>query len=109
MSYISSRFFTTLRIVTLVAAATFVPTWVAAQTAELRGEVTDPSGDVLPGVTVTIRQEATGIERVAVTDEQGAFRVPALQPGPYVVDSELQGFGNDSRRVTLTVGQVTVK
>ncbi len=37
---------------------------------------------------------------------QGVFRAPALQPGPYSVDSSLSGFGTDSRRLVLTVGQI---
>jgi len=77
-----------------------------AQTAELRGAVEDSTGSALPGVTVTIVNTATGVERVAVTDDQGGFRVPALQPGPYTVESTLSGFNNDTRQVVLTVGQV---
>ena len=77
-----------------------------AQTAELRGSVEDSSGSALPGVTVTIVNTATGVARVVVTDDQGSFRVPALQPGPYTVESSLSGFNNDTRTVVLTVGQV---
>jgi hypothetical protein len=91
----------------LVLATLLVfPILASAQTAELRGSVADSSGGVLPGVSVTIRQEATGVERSVVTDEQGIFRVPALQPGPYAVESILMGFGKDLRKVVLTVGQV---
>ena len=57
-------------------------------------------------MTVTIVNTATGVERVVVTDEQGGFRVPALQPGPYTVESSLTGFGSDTQKVVLTVGQV---
>jgi hypothetical protein len=89
-----------------LAALLFFPALASAQTAELRGSVADPSGAVLPGVNVNIRQEATGVERSVVTDTQGNFRVPALQPGPYVVESTLMGFNTDTRRVVLTVGQV---
>ena len=89
-----------------LAALVFVPTIASAQTAEMRGQVSDSSGAVLPGVTVTIRHEATGVERVVVSDAQGGFRVPALQPGPYVVESLLTGFGSDVQKVVLTVGQV---
>jgi hypothetical protein len=96
-----------LCLVSLVfALLTLLPTPGYSQTAELRGAVADSSGGVLPGVTITIRQEDTGVERVVVTDEQGTFRVPALQPGPYSVSAELQGFGKEARRVVLTVGQV---
>jgi hypothetical protein len=93
-------------VVALFAAVGLLPAAAGAQTAELRGSVTDTSGAILPGVTVTIRHEGTGVERLVVTDDQGTFRVPAVQPGPYAVAAELQGFGKDARRVVLTVGQV---
>ena len=92
-------------LVILLTPLVLMPAVAHAQTAELRGSVADASGGVLPGVTVTVRQAATGVERVAVTDEQGDFRLPALQPGPYVIESELQGFGKDIRKAVLTVGQ----
>lgn len=91
--------------VSLVAFA-LLPGEAWAQTAELRGVVTDNSGAVLPGVNVAITNEATGVERAVVTDDQGTFRAPALQPGPYLVKSELMGFTTELRKVTLTVGEV---
>ena len=95
------------RIVTMfVAVLLLLPHAVLAQTAELRGAVTDSSGSALPGVTVTITNDSTGVERLVVTDEQGGFRAPALQPGPYTVASSLTGFGADTKKVVLTVGQV---
>lgn len=90
----------------LLAALLLLPALASAQTAELRGTVADSTGSALPGVTVTIVNSATGVERVVVTDEQGTFRVPALQPGPYTIESTLSGFGPDTRKVELTVGQV---
>ena len=103
----SHEFFKHLRLVLLViAAGGLFPSAGFAQTAELRGMVTDDSGGVLPGVTVTIKQVSTGIERTTVSDEHGLFRAPALQPGPYQVTSELQGFKTDLKSLTLTVGDV---
>lgn len=90
----------------LLAALLVRPGAAWAQTAELRGAVADSSGSALPGVTVTITNDSTGVERVVVTDQQGGFRVPALQPGPYTVASSLTGFGADTKKVVLTVGQV---
>jgi hypothetical protein len=91
----------------VVCAVGFVaPATVSAQTAELRGTVTDESGAVLPGVTVTVSNDATGVERSLITDGAGTFRAPSLQPGTYTITSELMGFGLDQRRVTVTVGEV---
>ncbi len=96
----------TVAVGVLLTALLALPAAVSAQTAELRGSVEDSTGSALPGVTVTIVNTATGVERVVVTDVQGGFRVPALQPGPYTVESSLTGFGNDTQKVVLTVGQV---
>ena len=90
----------------VLTALLFLPAAVFAQTAELRGFVADSSGSALPGVTVTILNVATGVERSVVTDDQGVFRAPLLQPGSYTVVSSLMGFGTDTRKLALTVGQV---
>jgi hypothetical protein len=52
-----------------------------AQTAELNGKVADQSGAVLPGVTVTVTNTATGLTRTVVTDGDGAYIVSNLPPG----------------------------
>ena len=66
-------------------------TWAQA-TAELNGRVTDESGAVLPGVTVTATQTATGFTRTAVTDGAGGWVMPNLPTGPYRLEVALQGF-----------------
>jgi hypothetical protein len=96
----------TLRYLVLLSLAVLTPLAAYGQTAELRGTVADQTGAVLPGVTVTIHNANTGLQRVLVTDAGGLFRAPALPPGPYHVTSELMGFKTDSRDVTLTVGAV---
>ena len=57
----------------------------------LSGTVTDSTGAVLPGVTVTAVHEATGNRFVGVTDERGVYRIPA-RVGAYQITAELQGF-----------------
>ena len=58
----------------------------------LVGTVRDASGGMVPGVTVTVTNVDTNAARVAVTDEQGAYRIGALEPGRYKVATELSGF-----------------
>ena len=72
----------------------FVPVAAMAQvsTAELNGRVTDSSGAVLPGVTVTATQTATALVRTVVTDESGAYLISNLPTGPYRLEVALQGF-----------------
>lgn len=83
---------------------------VSAQTtATLTGRVFDPSGAVLPGVTVTARSVDTGFQRVTVSDAQGRYTLAALTVGSYDIRAELAGFQTLVRQgVTLTVGDALV-
>ncbi len=67
------------------------PGW-AQGTAELSGRVMDPSGAVLPGVSVTITNEATAATRSTVTNETGTYRFSGLPPGVYTMEVVLAGF-----------------
>ncbi len=83
------RDFCTLALVCVLSTAT---AWAQLATAELNGRVTDSSGGVLPGVTVTATQTATGLVRTAVTDENGGYLISNLPTGPYRLEVALQGF-----------------
>ena len=58
----------------------------------LSGVVVDPSGGVLPGVTVEAKENATGVAYTAVSDDQGRYSIPNIMPGTYTVKVSLQGF-----------------
>jgi hypothetical protein len=58
----------------------------------LSGIVTDVSGGVIPGATVIVKNNATNVTYETVSNEQGAFSVPALDAGTYTVTVSLQGF-----------------
>jgi len=47
--------------------------WAQLSTAQLSGRVTDESGAVLPGATITVTQAGTGFTRADVTDGDGAY------------------------------------
>jgi hypothetical protein len=82
-----------------------VPTAGYAQEAVLAGMVTDSTGGVLPGVTVSAIHEATGNRFQTVTDERGLYRIPA-RVGGYQLTAELQGFTTLVRGgVQLLIGQ----
>jgi hypothetical protein len=75
----------------------------------IAGTVTDQTGAVLPGATITIRNEETGTIRELVTGADGRFRAPDLPPGPYAVTAALEGFVTVARRgIRLTVGREAV-
>ena len=69
-----------------------VPALAQLATAELNGRVTDESGAVLPGATVSVTQTATGLVRTAVTDSNGSYLMSSLPTGPYRLEVTLQGF-----------------
>jgi len=77
------------------------------QDATVSGTVTDSSGGVLPGVTVTALHEATGNTFVAVTNERGAFRLP-VRTGAFRITVELPNFATVNRTVELLLGQTAV-
>ena len=68
-----------------------------AQNAQIIGVLKDSSGGVLPGATISARNEETGLTRTAVSEAAGEYRLPALPPGRYTVTAELQGFTTESR------------
>ncbi len=75
----------------------------------IEGTVSDSSGGVLPGVTITVVNTDTGAERSVVTNEKGLYRAPLLSLGTYRVAAELQGFKKfEQTGVTLSAGQTAV-
>ena len=61
-------------------------------TGHLTGTVTDPSGAVLPGVTVVAKGAETGLTQQTVSSGAGDWRIAALPTGTYEVTFELDGF-----------------
>jgi len=81
---------------------------LAAQTTSgmIAGRVTDATGAVLPGATVTVINVRTGDKRVAVTNAQGLFRAPNLNPSEYEVHVELTGFSTViQKQIELSVSE----
>jgi len=83
--------FTRMLIVGLAIFMTHIA--VQAQTTgSLSGTITDPSGAVVAGASITITSIATGAERSAVANSSGAFDFQALLPGTYSASVEAAGF-----------------
>ncbi len=81
---------------------------VAAQqgTSEIRGRATDAQGAILPGVTVIVRNQNTGMFREAATHDDGSFFLSGIVPGMYEVSAELTGFKKYQRRdLRLEIGK----
>ena len=89
----------------LVVLMLALPALGYAQDAVLGGTVSDTTGGVLPGVTVTAVHEATGNTFVGVTDESGVFRIQ-VRVGAYRLTLELSGFATITRTgINLLAGQ----
>jgi hypothetical protein len=63
-----------------------------SDTGQITGTVKDASGAVMPNASVSIRNEATGLERRAITNENGLYTALSLPPGYYTVTVEAAGF-----------------
>ena len=94
-----------IRRVLLVCAILALPAVAYAQEAVINGTVTDSSGAVLPGVTVTAVNEATGNTFVAVTDAGGRYRI-SVRTGTYKLVTELAGFTTTTKTgIEVLLGQ----
>jgi hypothetical protein len=74
------------------------------ETGQIGGTVTDPSGSVVPGATVTIKSLATGALRTAQASPTGGYLVVGLEPGNYEVSVESANFKPYNENVEVTVG-----
>ena len=77
-------------LVVLLCAA--MPALAQRDMGTVLGTVTDATGAIVPGATVTIIEEATGITNVVQTDPAGNYIRPLLKPGGYRVEVEAPGF-----------------
>jgi hypothetical protein len=73
-----------------------VPIAAQAVTGTILGTITDATGGVMPGATVTVKHEGTGATRTVVTDSNGEFTAPGIPTGKYTLSAELSGFKTTS-------------
>jgi len=86
-----------------ICCVAFLAVDALAQTASIVGTVKDPSGAVLPGVSITIKNTGTGLTRELITNETGDYTVPLLPIGTYEIGAGLPGFK------TATKSGITLK
>ncbi len=90
----------------LAVCALTAPARAQSATGSIEGTIVDQTGALMPGVTVTATQPATGASRTVVTDANGIFRIPLLPVGVYDLSAELAGFSSRKfPEITLTIGQ----
>jgi hypothetical protein len=80
-----------------------------ANTGAIAGTVSDSTGAIIPGVTVTATRTGTGAQRTMITVEDGTYRFTLLDPGEYSVKFTLPGFQTkEAAGVTVTVTETSV-
>lgn len=84
----------------LVTAAAFAQ----VETGQIAGTVTDESGAVVPGATVTVKNLSSNAERTAQTSATGSYVVVGLRPGTYQVSISSGQFKPFSSKIEVTVG-----
>jgi outer membrane receptor protein involved in Fe transport len=77
---------------TAAAASVAVDPARALGKSEILGEISDSTGEPMPGVTVVATRQGAGEPAVAVSEMDGSFRLPGLAPGSYSIEAALDGF-----------------
>src|SRR5580658_1267842 len=74
-------------------------------TGDVAGIVQDPSNAAVPGATVALKDNDTGVSRTATTNGQGEYRFTLLKPGSYTISAVSAGLQSDLIQITVSVGQ----
>jgi len=93
----------------VLAALLFLQVAALAQgdNGRISGTVKDQDGAIVPGATVTVKNDRTGEERTATTNTEGTFSVTALKASTYTVTATTTGLGTKVLAVEVNVGQET--
>jgi hypothetical protein len=100
-----------LRLISLIAFAFAIVVLFQitgyAQTDQARivGTITDANGAVVPGASVVVRNERTGEERTATTNEAGYYVIAGLRPSTYSITANAQNLTAQAGNIQLLVGQ----
>src|SRR5262252_193729 len=76
----------------LLSVVLTTKTFAQSSNATVSGTVSDATGAVLPGVTITATNNATGIVTTALSNDSGVYNFASLLPGVYKISGELPGF-----------------
>src|SRR5437667_263921 len=83
---------TSIAFAVLLSVVFSIYTLAQTSNATLGGTVSDPTGALIPGVTITATNIGTAIVSTVLTNESGAYQFASLQTGTYRVSAELNGF-----------------
>src|SRR5579871_2379940 len=93
----------------LLAMSVMVYAQGVGSSGDIRGVVRDPSGAVLPNVSVTATDTATGYQRTTTTDNSGQYHFTGLPPATYDVTTKAEGFATEVRKgLIVGVGRTVI-
>ncbi len=98
-------------LVAMFAALLLLPSVIMAQsevTGAINGTVTDPSGAVIAGATVTLTSPATGESLTAASNASGGYSFGLVKPGTYTLTLSKSGFKTTTESVQVNLGQTLV-
>ena len=83
-----------------------LPVALRAQTGQgsIGGTVHDPRGDVIPHAVIDVVSDSTGVQQKTVSNDEGAFQVPSLNPGEYTVNVSAAGFEQKTTKLVTVSG-----
>ena len=93
----------------LVCLLSATASFAQINNATVTGTVADASGAVLPGVSITATNNATGVVSTAISNEAGAYNIQSLIPGTYTISGELPGFQKQNYQNIVLGNAVTVR
>src|SRR5712691_10813288 len=83
-----------------------LPLFSQGSSGRILGTVTDQSGGVISGATVTVTDTERGVSKILTTNDPGEYNAPTLNPGTYKVRAEAKGFKSVERQnIVLEVGK----
>lgn len=94
-SYSLKALFSLIVVLAITIALTSIPSTAQTDTGSLRGKVTDPSGAVIPGASITAIA-ADGKKTTTTTNHSGIYEIKGLAPGKYTVSAVAKGFAVDN-------------
>lgn len=91
----------------LLALSLFAcPAWAQTELATLTGSVSDQTGAILRGVSITVINQATNVSAATESGDSGRYTLPSLRPGTYRLEAALSGFKKQMRSgIILQVNQ----
>src|SRR5690348_9486615 len=108
MHFINIRRALVLLSLTAIICGLVLPSMAQERFGTVAGVVKDPSGAVIPGATVIIKNKDTNRSLTAQSRGDGSFTVPAVEPGHYSVVFEKTGFTRaDVPEILVVVGNTT--